>query len=228
MAVMQVKRQEIKYPVCLLEYKKLEQRLRVCMKQDQYAGKDGTYKVRSLYLDTPFEKDRMDVLRGSEKRHKIRLRIYSPEDEKVKLELKAKEGRFQKKSSVILTRDEARQIIAGNFRCLREMNSKIAEHLYTELVSGMYRPRVMVEYDRAAFYLPSKEIRVTFDQNLIANRMNTDLFSKEICWTALRPSSVGVLEVKFNGYLFSYVQELLKDVEKLPVMNGKYIFACNL
>lgn len=97
-----------------------------------------------------------------------------------------------------------------------------------ELVRGMYRPRVMVEYQRAAFYIPFQEVRVTFDWNAAANRMNTDLFAKNICWTPLRPSSVGVLEVKFNGYLFSYVQNLLEEVEKLPTMNGKYIYACKI
>ena len=68
MAVLQVKRQEIKYQISLLEYKKLERNLKACMRQDEYAGTDGTYRVRSLYFDTPLEKDRMDVLRGGEKR----------------------------------------------------------------------------------------------------------------------------------------------------------------
>lgn len=228
MSMTQVERREIKYPISLLEYKKLERKLEACMHRDEHAGKDGMYKVRSLYFDTPSEKDRMDVLRGCEKRRKIRLRVYSPDDLVAKLELKAKEGSIQRKSSLIVTREEAEELIAGNFDCLRERDSKVAEHLYMELVQGMYRPRVLMEYDRAAFSLPSKDIRVTFDWNAAANRMNTDLFAKDICWTALRPPSVGVLEVKFNGYLFSYVQYLLDGVDKLPAMNGKYIYACNI
>lgn len=228
MAVLQVKRQEIKYQISLLEYKKLERNLKDCMRQDEYAGTDGTYRVRSLYFDTPLEKDRMDVLRGGEKRRKIRIRVYSPDDKTAKLELKAKEGRFQKKTSLPVTREEAEELIQGRFECLRKKNTKTAEHLYMELVRGMYRPRVMVEYQRAAFYIPFQEVRVTFDWNAVANRMNTDLFAKNICWTPLRPSSVGVLEVKFNGYLFSYVQNLLEEVEKLPTMNGKYIYACKI
>lgn len=228
MAVMQVKRQEIKYQISLLEYKKLEKSLQACMCQDEYAGEDGTYSVRSLYFDTPFEKDRMDVLRGGEKRHKIRLRIYSPDDETAKLELKAKEGRFQKKTSLAVTREEAEELMQGKFECLRKRNTETAEYLYMELIKGMYRPRVMMEYQRAAYYIPFKEIRVTFDWNAAANRTNMDLFSKNICWTPLRPSSVGVLEVKFNGYLFSYIQNILEKVEKLPTMNGKYIYACNI
>lgn len=228
MAVLQVKRQEIKYQISFLEYKKLERNLKACMRQDEYAGTDGTYRVRSLYFDTPLEKDRMDVLRGGEKRRKIRLRVYSPDDKTAKLELKAKEGRFQKKTSLPVTREEAEELIQGRFECLRKKNTKTAEHLYMELVRGMYRPRVMVEYQRAAFYIPFQEVRVTFDWNAAANRMNTDLFAKDICWTPLRPSSVGVLEVKFNGYLFSYVQNLLEEVEKLPTMNGKYIYACKI
>lgn len=228
MSMLQVKRQEIKYPISLLEYKKLEKKLKACMYQDEHAGSDGMYKVRSLYFDTPSEKDRMDVLRGCEKRHKIRLRIYSLDDPAAKLELKAKEGRFQRKSSLIVSREEAKELISGKYDCLREQGTEMAEHLYMELRQGMYRPRVLMEYDRAAFYLPSKDIRVTFDWNAAANRVNTDLFAEDICWIPLRPSSVGVLEVKFNGYLFSYIQNLLEGVNKLPAMNGKYIYACNI
>lgn len=228
MPMLQVKRQEIKYPISLFEYKKLEKKLRACMYQDEHAGSDGMYKVRSLYFDTPSEKDRMDVLRGCEKRHKIRLRIYSLDDPAAKLELKAKEGRFQRKSSLIVSREEARELISGKYDCLRGQGSEMAEHLYMELRQGMYRPRVLMEYDRAAFYLPSKDIRITFDWNAAANRVNTDLFAEDICWIPLRPSSVGVLEVKFNGYLFSYIQNLLEGVNKLPAMNGKYIYACNI
>lgn len=228
MSAMQVERQEIKYPISCLEYRRLEARLKACMYQDEHAGKDGAYKVRSLYFDTPSERDRMDVLRGSENRHKIRLRIYSADDRTAKLELKAKNGRFQRKSTLIVTREEAGELIAGRYDCLRGRDSETAEHLYMELIQGAYRPRVMMEYDRTAFYLPSKEIRITFDWNAAANRVNTDLFAEDICWTALRPSSVGVLEVKFNGYLFSYVQNLLDDLDKLPAMNGKYIYACNI
>ena len=38
MAVLQVKRQEIKYQISLLEYKKLERNLKACMRQDEYAA----------------------------------------------------------------------------------------------------------------------------------------------------------------------------------------------
>jgi len=228
MAVLQVKRQEIKYPISLLEFKKLEGKLAACLLRDPYTGPCGYYKVRSLYFDTPFEDDREAVLRGGQKRHKIRLRIYSPSDRTAKLEMKAKEGRIQKKISVIVSREEAKQLIAGDFSCLKNKDSREAEHLWLEMQRKLYRPRVMVEYARSAYYLPARDIRVTFDYNAVASRTNFDLFGEDICWTPLRPASVGVLEVKFNEFLFSYVETLLEGVEKLPSANGKYIYACNI
>ena len=228
MAVIQVSRQEIKYPISILEFKKLEHKLAAFLPKDPYMGSCGYYKVRSLYFDTPFENDRMAVLGGDQKRHKIRLRIYSPQDQTAKLELKAKEGRIQKKISVIVSREEAYQITAGDYSCLERMDSPEAAHLRLALIRGQYRPRVMVEYNRTAYSLPAQETRVTFDYNAAASRTNLDLFGTDICWTPLRAASVGVLEVKFNGFLFNYVEELLKDVEKLPSANGKYIYACNI
>lgn len=228
MAVLQVNRQEIKYPISMLEFKKLEGKLAACLPRDPNTGPYGYYSVRSLYFDTPFEQDRMAVVRGGQKRHKIRLRVYSPQDQTAKLEMKAKEGNIQKKISVIVSREEARQIMAGDFSCLRQKESAEAEHLRLEMERGQYRPRVLVEYARTAFSLPARDIRITFDYNAAASRSNLDLFSENICWTPLRPASVGVLEVKFNGFLFSYVEELLAGVEKLPNANGKYIYACNI
>ena len=228
MAVLQVNRQEIKYPISMLEYKKLEGKLSACLRRDPYTGPYGYYKVRSLYFDTPFEDDREAVLRGGQKRHKIRLRVYSPHDKVAKLEMKAKEGSIQKKISVIVSREEAQQLIAGDFSCLRDKDSPEAEHLRLAMERGMYRPRVMVEYKRSVHYLPARDIRITFDYDAVASRTNFDLFSDSICWTPLRPASVGVLEVKFNQFLFSYVQTLLEGVEKLPSANGKYIYACNI
>lgn len=118
--------------------------------------------------------------------------------------------------------------MAGEFSCLRQKDSPAAEHLRLEMERGMYRPRVMVEYARTAYSLPARDIRITFDYNAVASRSNLDLFSEQVCWTPLRPASVGVLEVKFNEFLFGYVATLLEEIEKLPSANGKYIYACNI
>ena len=156
------------------------------------------------------------------------MRVYSPYDKTAKLEIKAKEGKYQKKVSIIVSREEAEQLIAGDFSCLSNKESEQAEHIRLTMEEGQYRPRVMVEYDRCAYYLPARDIRITFDYNAGASRVNFDIFSENICWTPLRPKSVGVLEVKFNGILFSYVENLLAGLEKLPSANGKYIYACNI
>ena len=228
MDMIQVYRQEIKYQASVLEFKKIEHQLRACMLEDPHNGKNGGYTVRSLYFDSPYEQDRLAVLRGGEKRHKIRLRIYDPEDTQVKLELKAKEGTVQKKSSVLLTRDQAKEIMAGDFTLLRHMDSPIAQHIYLVMQEGQYRPRVLMEYDRTAYYLPSRETRVTFDYNARASRLNLDLFAEDICFTPLRPASIGVVEVKFDGYLYSYIKNIVSGLDRLPSSNGKYLFACNL
>ena len=50
-------RHEIKYLISLGEAELLATRLRLTLSQDPYAVKNGgTYFIRSLYFDTPFEK----------------------------------------------------------------------------------------------------------------------------------------------------------------------------
>ncbi|MGN0414737.1 MAG: VTC domain-containing protein [Agathobacter sp.] len=67
---------------------------------DSFSQK-GSYMVRSLYFDTPEDRDYFQKINEQNVRRKIRLRIYSPTDQRAKLEMKQKENIFQRKRSRI-------------------------------------------------------------------------------------------------------------------------------
>lgn len=219
-----VSRREIKYQISPHEIAGLKRRLASIMRCDRHNGRDG-YLVRSLYFDTPFDTDYEDKIDGYNERQKIRLRLYDPQDETVKLELKEKKGTVQRKRSLLLNREEAEQMICGRYGFLQARNEELALWLYTFMVTKCYRPKCIVEYDRFAYYLEHNDTRVTFDTGLRSGEANYNIFDKNLVLYPVRSALENTLEVKFSGFLFTSVKNELNRFEGMPVSSSKYCLA---
>lgn len=224
MQELQVERREIKYQISLMQFKRLEARLGMGLQRDGYARGGGGYCVRSLYFDTPYENDFYATVRGEEVRKKYRLRCYSPDDQRVKLERKGKYGQDQQKISLSLSRQQAQAVTAGEYSFLAGMGPSGIE-AFSELSMGGYKPSLMIEYDRIAFTAPANHIRITFDWHIRFTKSTLDLFHQDPPMTPLIHLDQGVLEVKYDHFLFSYIKELLSGVDALPAAFGKYVLA---
>lgn len=221
-----VERRELKYKISLLQFKRLEARLGLAMERDSFAGADGGYNIRTLYFDTPYESDFYATRQGEEIRKKIRMRCYSPDAQTVKLERKAKFGQDQAKTSLNLTRTQARQMIQEDYGFLAQMEDGFAKQLYCEICQGGYRPNMFLEYKRIPFVAPSNHIRITFDYDIRYTKSEMDIFVQNPPMTPLTYKDWGILEVKYDGFLFSYIKELLGGIQEQQVAFGKYAEAC--
>ncbi len=108
----EVLRQEKKFAVNLVDGVTLRSRLGSVMHGDAHNGAQG-YVIRSLYFDTPDDEDFNNKVDGLELRRKIRLRTYSPQSDFAMLEMKQKEGPYQRKRSLRLGREEAERLMSG-------------------------------------------------------------------------------------------------------------------
>ena len=108
----EVLRQEKKYLLNIIEGEKIRGRLEQAMMKDAHNGSRG-YRIRSLYFDTLDDSDFYDKIEGIELRRKLRLRIYSPESDFAMLEMKQKEGSYQRKRSLRVSREDAQKLIKG-------------------------------------------------------------------------------------------------------------------
>lgn len=79
-------RHERKHQINLREDMVLTGRLEKLFSRDRYAGKDGTYRVTSLYFDTPYDKALREKLDGTDNREKFRLRYYGTDTSFIRLE----------------------------------------------------------------------------------------------------------------------------------------------
>ncbi len=223
--MLDVSRKELKYLIGTDEVFFYKERLAKIMEEDPHNHDGEGYTIRSLYFDTPGDCDYYEKLDGLDNRQKVRIRIYDGNTDVIKLELKAKEGNFQRKRSLSLTRDEAEMMIDGDYLFLLERPEKLAGAMYTMLSTRAYRPKCIVEYDRIAFMNEFNDIRITFDMGLRALEDPSEFFlSGTEAYPVADPSET-TMEVKYNGFLFSYIKQSLDIVNRPRVSNSKYVRA---
>lgn len=220
----EVCRQEKKYWIHRVDMARLMARLEPIMRQDEHNGAQG-YWIRSLYFDTPDEQDYREKIDGLEKRRKLRLRIYDPEAGFAMLEMKQKEGMYQKKRSLRLRRKDAQEMAAGQYDCLLGYGDAFAAECYGLLRTRCYRPKAVVDYRRRAFIARENRIRVTFDHQIRATESCFDLFSPTLNTYPVLDAFGAVLEVKYSGFLLSYIKNAVNAADRTETSVSKYCLA---
>lgn len=220
----EVLRQEKKYLITLPDARQLSRRLSEVMLPDIHNGSGG-YPIRSLYFDTLDDDDFRDKTDGVELRRKIRLRCYDPAADFAMLEMKQKEGAYQKKRSLRLSRKDAARLARGDYAPLLAREEPFARECYGLMHHRCYRPRAVVEYTRQAYIARENRIRITIDSRIAATEACFDLFSPELLQYPVLDPFHAVLEVKFNGFLLSYIKQLAGTADRSEFSVSKYCLA---
>ena len=220
--LLDVWRFEIKYGMTQLEALSLIPKVAFILPADKNNKGNEGYMIRSLYFDSMYDKDYQAKEDGLEEHKKIRIRIYESGSNVAKLELKEKTGKWQRKRSLTITRDAAERLISMDYSPLLEFSDPLAVWLYNTMTLDMYRPRCIVQYNRTAFMLNANDIRITFDSCIEASESNFDLFSDNIALYPAADPCVVVLEVKYNGFILSYISNTVSEANKSPISFSKY------
>jgi len=220
----EVLRTEKKFLLNQAEYKKTSHYLSQLLAGDPH-NEPGGYPVRSLYFDTEYDRDFFDKEEGLYNRKKLRLRLYDPDGSWAVLEMKQKQGDQQKKRSLRLSREDALSLTACNYEPLLRYREDFAGECYALMHMRGYRPRTIVEYRREAFVAKENRIRLTFDREVRATESNFGLFDPRLNLNPVLDADRVVLEVKYNGFLLSYVKQLLSGVDKSELSVSKYCLA---
>lgn len=219
-AAVSLARIEQKYLLHPAQVQQLRTKLAKALVADAFCGKEG-YRVKSLYFDTPQNRDLNETLDGVYARQKIRLRIYDEADEQVKLECKAKRGQYQQKTTLTLNRAQAGQFIQGQYGFLLGINTAPAAHIYGIVAAG-YRPVSVVEYTRHAYVWPQHNTRISLDSRVQGSATSLDLFKRNLPLLPILPPGATVLEVKYNRVLEAFLRDLLTGYCKVRLSVSKY------
>lgn len=217
----EVLRQEKKFLITLPQMYRIAAKLSQIMMEDPNNKGDG-YLIRSLYFDTLEDKDFWEKENGVDARRKIRLRCYGPELDFAMLEMKQKQGGNQKKRSLRITRQDAAELCKGNLEVLRSYESTFAAECYALMKMQCYQPKAVVEYRRKAFVAKENRIRITFDHHIVATESCRDIFSAKLLQAPVMNPYLVVLEVKYNGFLLSYIKDLLQECNEFETSASKY------
>ena len=225
--MIEVLRREEKYPLNLADANIYSNMFSAILAIDQFS-KNGSYMVRSLYFDTPDDKDFFEKIKEQNLRRKIRLRIYNPDDTMAKLELKQKENIFQKKRTMLVSKKDALELIKGNYSVLLKYEDALAAELFAIMSIEVYRPKSIVEYQRRAFIAKENNIRLTFDSNIRATESSFDLFAKDLPLAPVFPLDKVVFEVKYDKFLLSYITDIISKVDARNMTSSKYCLSRTL
>lgn len=222
MEILKTFRHEYKFVIPYGDMLKLRSKLDEVLTLDR----GGSYIVRSLYFDTPEDSDYYAKQGGEMIRKKIRLRIYDTKDNKAKLEIKGKYDYHQLKESLVISKDDAINIINGNYESLLLMDNDLAKRLYVYFMTG-YRPKVIVEYDRIA-YITSTTTRITLDYNIKKSNDFDKFYQDDINYFDLTDKKDVVLEVKFDRFLEPYISKILEKYISRYQSVSKYVMGRNV
>lgn len=210
--VLAVSRKEVKYMLSLPDRLFLLGALDQMLIPDAYGDYNG-YTVRSVYYDSITNEDYWDKQEGKDEKKRVRLRVYHPEDEFAKLELKRKSFGRELKESVIVTRQDAQSLLKQDYSVLTHYDNPTARYLHDLMRTRLYRPVSLVEYDRRAYTHPNFNTRITLDNNLRYCPFCHDLFRKNLNFQEALPKDKTILEIKYDRFLFRQIQNVLRQCD---------------
>jgi len=175
--------------------------VRPLMRPDPHAGPDGVYRIRSLYFDDPGGSCYLENENGTDPREKFRIRIYNGSAARISLELKQKRQGKTRKLSCPLTEAQCRSLMASCPLPESAEYPPVLQKLLLLMKTRLYRPVIIVEYDRTPYIYPCGNVRVTLDKNISASTAFSAFLAPEIPRRPIMETGTHILEVKYDEFL---------------------------
>lgn len=212
-------RHELKHQINLREDLVLSQRLRKLFPHDKNAGPDGTYRVTSLYFDTPYDSALREKIDGVNRREKFRLRYYGTDISFIRLEKKYKINGLCGKRSARMSPEQVERLLAGDVGFLLDSGEPLFIELYSKIKGKGLLPKTVVRYNREAFLYAPGNVRITLDRDIRTGLGSVEFLNPEIFLLRVMEQST-VLEVKYDAFL----PELVRMAVQVP---GRQAAACS-
>ena len=218
-------RHEIKYRINIGTYHILRQRFKAVMEADKHAEK-GRYRITSLYFDDIYGTAFFDKENGILNRKKYRIRTYNFDKSFIRLEEKIKDNDVGYKKSAILTYDEYKRLISGDFAFLSEerFSDTSGEDFFVSASAAGLKPSVIVDYIREPYICEAGNVRLTFDMKISSGNKNKDMFDEKLILSPVFSDGTVILEVKYDDFIPLYIEQLLTGLPIMQESVSKYIY----
>lgn len=202
-------RHETKHRINQLDDYDLSTRVRKLFKRDTNAGSHGSYRVSSLYFDSPTDKALREKVDGVNRREKFRIRYYEDNLDFIRLEKKTKHNSLGLKHSAKLTKEQVLKILDGDLEFLLHSQNALLVEFYSKCQSLQLKPKTIVVYDREAFIYEPGNCRITFDRNLRTSINPSQFLNPNKIFYDISDSFT-VLEVKYDHYCPDLVKNIVQ------------------
>ena len=215
------KRYELKYMLTLEQKKRVLGAIQSYINLDQY----GKTTIRNIYFDTDdYRLIRHSIEKPTVYKEKLRIRSYRrvSKDESVFVELKKKYKSVVYKRRLAMPELDAIEWIGGTSGIDHHETQISREIDYFIRFYGAMKPKVLLSYDREAYYAKDEsDFRITFDENILCREDNISLDS-EIYGSPLLEANMVLMEIKTSGGIPIWMTEVLTRERIFKTPFSKY------
>lgn len=233
-----LERREFKYLVPEKVAQDMGRALSSICSRDAYAGPKGIYTIRSLYFDSAKFGCYWANEREQFERFKCRIRSYPPLSNNVWFEVKGREGDTIRKTRVRVSGRDWQELLRNpsieNLSKIDLPGRNYAERFLSLIHTHHLSPKVLVEYDREAFFSHVDDYaRVTFDRGVRCQiQEEASVEAQENAWRFVDNPIVThtqgpmcVVELKFGAMVPRWMSVLVQNFELLRYSFSKYCFS---
>ena len=194
-------RKELKYTISQIDSQMAAARLGQFMERDKHVGDGNGYLIRSVYFDNCYDKVLREKLDGIAIRDKFRIRYYDFNTSFIRLEKKSKRYDVGHKYQCSITEEETTKILTQDWDWMQSDQRALVRELYLKLRLELFRPYVIVDYEREPFVYRPGNVRITFDRNIRSTKMVREFFNPKVPTIPVFLQSEVVMEIKYDEYL---------------------------
>jgi len=195
----------------------LRHRIPSVMQPDKHSG--GVYQVNNLYLDDRYDTFYNEKALSSYSRDKYRVRFYNSDLSFIRFENKHKDGELSYKNSVNMTEEEYRCIARGDMGFILQSDHPLWQKVAMLHRLRHLRPAALFSYTREAYVYKPGNVRITFDSNIRPDVLTPEPNAGE------PPGTGGMLEVKFDRFIPSVINDMLHGLPLEHTAMSKYTYS---
>ena len=218
-------RHELKYYINEADYLTIKKRLSAIAETDCHADESGTYKIRSLYFETPSDRVLKEKVNGVNNREKFRIRMYDNDTSFIRLEKKTKINGFCNKIDAPVTQEQCERLASGDTSWMKESEHALLIELYAKMKYEQLRPKTIVDYVREPFIYRPGNVRVTLDSQIMTGVHVKDMFNPTLPMVRTHGTNIIIMEIKYDHFLPDIIQNLVRIQNRKTTAFSKYAAA---
>ena len=223
-------RKELKYIVGDDVFLDVRNRITGFMRPDEHQTGE-YYRIRSIYFDSPTYTCLRENKAGVSTREKYRIRTYNCSNKVIMAEIKIRHADTISKMSTRISPELLESLIQPDCGKRKEAlieasradtGNRVIEKYLAKAVNEIYRPAVMVDYERSAFVYDICNVRITFDRNVFASRDFERMFDNALTGRVAIANGLHILEIKYDEFLPDEIKDLLGGMKLIRSSSSKY------